>query len=443
MKRLSALLLLIAAGCAGRVAGTVPAAADARAQSITRTIPYGVIQHVVIIVQENRSVDNLFNGLPGADTVTSGKDSHGNTIPLQPISISAPYDIDHRHGAFTTEYDNGGMDGFDKVMIDGKSAPKDAAYGYVPQSQVQPYFDMAEQYAFADRMFQSNSGDSLAAHQYVIAGTAATSAQSRYYAMNNPKGSTYAVGGCDSPSGTLESLIDVDTNDQSQSAFPCFDHPTLMDLLSNAGDTWRYYESRRGPGLWNAPDAISHIRYGPLYGSVIAPNSLFLKDLANGRLASVTWVIPNALQSDHPRQTDGSGPSYVAQMVDAVGQSKFWPNCAIFVVWDDWGGWYDHVAPQQFNYYELGFRVPLIAISPYARTSYVSHTQHEFGSILKFVEESFNLGSLGYTDVRADDLSDMFNFGQRARTFKKIPYPASVQTLQRDSLDTSGPDNDF
>jgi len=92
-------------------------------------------------------------------------------------------------------------------------------------------------------------------------------------------------------------------------------------------------------------------------------------------------------------------------------------------VWDDWGGWYDHVAPQQFNYYELGMRVPFIAISPYARAGYVSHVQHEFGSILHYTEETFGIPSLNYTDRRADDLSDMFNYAQPPIPFQTIPAP--------------------
>ncbi len=90
---------------------------------------------------------------------------------------------------------------------------------------------------------------------------------------------------------------------------------------------------------------------------------------------------PTKLASDHPAVTDGSGPSWVASVVNAVGESPYWNDTAIFVVWDDWGGWYDHVKPHIFNNYELGFRVPFLVISPYARRHYISHTPHEFGSI--------------------------------------------------------------
>jgi phospholipase C len=151
------------------------------------------------------------------------------------------------------------------------------------------------------------------------------------------------------------------------------------------------------------------------------PSSQFLTDIGNGTLSNVTWITPTAQSSDHPMLNDGSGPSWVASVVNAIGESQYWDSTAIFVTWDDWGGWYDHVAPPNYTSYELGFRVPLIVISPYAQNGYVSHTQHEFGSILKFTEEQLNLPSLGTTDERADDLSDCFNFNQSPTPFVTIP----------------------
>jgi phospholipase C len=138
-------------------------------------------------------------------------------------------------------------------------------------------------------------------------------------------------------------------------------------------------------------------------------------------LSNVTWITPTAQASDHPMITDGSGPDWVASVVNAVGESQFWDNTAIFVVWDDWGGWYDHVTPPNYSSYDLGFRVPMLVISPYANNGYVSHVQHEFGSILKFSEEQLGLPSMGTTDERADDLSDCFNFDQSPTPFVAIP----------------------
>ncbi len=117
----------------------------------------------------------------------------------------------------------------------------------------------------------------------------------------------------------------------------------------------------------------------------------------------------------------------MASIVNAVGQSPYWQNTAIFITWDDWGGWFDHVQPQIYNSYELGFRVPLIVVSPYAKPGYVSHVQHEYGSILKYIEETFGLPSLGYTDARADDLADCFNYGQTPTPFQVITADRRAQ----------------
>jgi phospholipase C len=448
-----AVLITAVAACSSSKPALPPnvqTAAGVRSElHLTATSSPGPIRHVVILIMENRSVDNLFNGFPGADTVTEGKDSHGNMVALKPVSLTAPYDLSHRHRAFEIEYDSGKMDGFNNepysLVSPGPSPTPlvDGAYGYVPQSETAPDWTIAEQYAFADRMFQTNEGQSFPAHQYLISGTSVTGTMPGYSVMDNPIGTIYwNIGGCDSKSGTLVPLINPLTNDQSQYAFPCFDHTTLMDLLSAKGIGWRYYSNEQYAGLWNAPDAIKHLRDASNYLKVDrAPDTYFFSDITAGTLPKVSWVIPSTAESDHAGATNGTGPAFVAKVVNAIGNSKYWKHAAIFVVWDDWGGWYDHVAPPQYNYYELGFRVPLIAVSPYARARYVSHVQHEFGSILNFVEEAFglpctapppNCGALGYTDTRSDDLSDMFNYSQTPIVFKTIPAPAISQSTLTD-----------
>jgi phospholipase C len=128
--------------------------------------------------------------------------------------------------------------------------------------------------------------------------------------------------------------------------------------------------------------------------------------------------------------------------VNAIGASPYWSNTAIFITWDDWGGWYDHVAPQIYNSYEYGFRVPLIVVSPYAKTGYVSHVTHDFGSILLFIEETFNLPSLGYADARADDLSDCFNLSQIPTSFERINARYDAEYFLRRVRAPTPPDND-
>lgn len=407
------------------------------------------IKHVVVIVQENRSTNDLFNALPGAETVRVGKNSHGQTVQLLPRPLTAPYDLSHRHAAFTLSYDNGKMDGFDSIITScNKKAkcPPSAirAYGYVPENEVQPYFVMAKRYAFASHMFQTNQGPSFPAHQYLLSGTSTISDGSSLRAAENPlTPQGKHTGGCDSPAGSYVSLIDPYGN-EGQTAFPCFNRISLIKLIEAKALSWRYYQAQPGAGLWNGPDAISPVRYSPQFSTdVVTPPSQVLTDVAAGHLANVVWVTPTVKESDHAGFTDGSGPSWVAAVVNKIGLSKYWKDTAILVVWDDWGGWYDSVPPPQYNSYELAFRVPLIVISPYARARYISTKQHEFGSILKFTERVFKLPSLGTTDVRADDLSDCFDFSQKPRKFKLIPAPLHADYFLRQPLSSQNPDDDF
>lgn len=116
-----------------------------------------------------------------------------------------------------------------------------------------------------------------------------------------------------------------------------------------------------------------------------------LTDIADHKLGAVTWITPDAAESDHADCNSELGPYWVADIVNAIGNSSYWATTAIFITWDDWGGWYDHVPPKIINSYEYCFRVPLIIVSPYAKPGYISHVTHDFGSILKFIEKTYGL----------------------------------------------------
>jgi phospholipase C len=409
----------------------------------------GEIGHVVVIVQENRTPDNLFHGLPNADIADSGMNSAGENITLTPIPLSVPFDLDHGHNAFVKMYDGGKMDGADKLAAGCTSKPAECPppntpFNYVNPAEVQPYFDMAEQYTFADRMFQTNQGPSFPAHQFVIAGTSAPTATSDLFAAENVgfpanAGSTMEAG-CAGPTGETVAMIDP-MGTESTTQFPCFEHQTLVDLLDSHGITWRYYAPSTG-SIWTAPNAIHHLRWSSDWQNVIIPQSKVLTDIANGQLAQVTWVIPDGRASDHPRQNEGTGPSWVASIVNEIGNSAYWADTAILITWDDWGGWYDHVSPPILNSYEYGFRVPLIVVSPYAKKGYVSHAMHDFGSLLRFTEETFHLPSLGYADSRADDLSDCFDFNQTPTTFQSFAAKYDASYFLHDTRRPVDPDDD-
>jgi phospholipase C len=372
------------------------------------------VQHVVIIIQENRSVDDLFNGFPGADTAQAGQTHDGSTVRLTQRSLAAPGDAEHSHGAWVTDWNSGGMNGFDLRAPQGQ--PSTYNYEFVPQSETVPYWNLASTYTFADRFFQSNTGPSFPAHLYLISGQSAMAA-------GNPEISNVPTNpwGCDSPPNAIVQVL-TQNGQLTDGPFPCFDFTTLADEMDNAGVSWRYYAPALGTSgdVWSAFDAIRHIRFGGDWNRVISPETQILTDVSSGSLAQVTWVVPSKINSDHAGSKSTSGPQWVASIVNAIGGSQYWNNTVIFVTWDDWGGWYDHVSPPQLDAMGLGFRVPLIVVSPFAKRAYVSHVQHEFGSILKFTEEQFGLPSLGTTDARADDLSDCFNFGQRLERFVPV-----------------------
>jgi phospholipase C len=437
---------------------------------------WGNIQHVVIIFQENRSTDNMFQDpvliANGADIASSGLNSAGQTIELAPMDLgsngSSPqvYDLDHSHKAFLAMYDGGKMDGADKIVVNcfgvTSCPPPNPQFKYVLPSDVAPYFQLAEQYTFADRMFQTNQGPSFTAHQFIISGTSAPTATSNSFASGNIAGAAAGTqDGCLAPPGAYTTLIGPNGQTLPESIFPCFEHPTLTDLLEAAGVSWRYYTPSAG-GLWTAPNAIEHM-CGPnptppnatacvaadWTSHVVINTKAVLTDIANGQLASVSWVMPSGLASDHAAMNNGSGPSWVASIVNAIGASSYWSNTAIFITWDDWGGWYDHVAPQVIDDgvswgsgYVYGFRVPLIVVSPYAQQGYISHVNHDFGSILNFIEHVYNLPSLGYADAYADDLSDCFDFNQTPQAFKAVKAPLAAEDFLKDHTAETDPDDD-
>ena len=430
--------------------GSSGAAVVGVAGSAATPLTSSPIAHIVVIIQENRTVDNLFNGFPGADTVTTGQNVYGQSVPLRPTLLTAPYDMGHRHGSWLLDYNHAQMNGFSTESLDCYAKPKQcpqsevAAYGYVPEGEIQPYWDMAEQYTFADELFQTNQGPSFPAHQYLISGTSTIRNGSRYKASENPRDTSgkRSQGGCDSvPSASVQTLDQH--GKPGPSVFPCFDRDSILQKMDDRYVSWHYYQEFKGSGEWHAPDAIEAIRNGPSYANVKWPSSSVLDDIKYGRLAEVSFVTPSGLESDHSGRNNGSGPSWVASIVNAIGEnSSYWNSTAIIVTWDDWGGWYDHVPPKIFNSYELGFRVPMIVVSPYAKPNYVSHVPYEFGSILKFIEETFGVASLGTTDTRANDLSDCFNFSAVPRAFRPIAAKYSAAYFEHQPVDRQSIDDD-
>ncbi len=469
---LSSIALLGIAACAS---GSGPAPfAPAPGSALSADRPFdagapGKIDHVVVIMQENRSFDDLFSGFPGADSATAGY-GHGVKYALLPESLAGVFDINHAHVQFLEDYDGGKMDGFDREVIGYKTwlprcsnAPQNIpscwvfqgkpvaqlAYAFVPRAESKPYWTMAREYALGDRTFESNNGPSYPSHQFMIAG------QSQHVA-ENPSADVW---GCDAGGDTYTFLLaygrmdppaaySPKTGREVVGPYPCFRYRTVADLLDAKGTSWGYYAPSFGQNgyFWTAFDAIWRVRYGADWQRVESPETRIFSDIRNGRLPAVSWVVPSSINSDHAGTQSATGPQWVASVVNAIGESRYWKSTAIVIMWDDWGGWYDHVAPPQYRnpqtgaYEGLGFRVPLIVVSPYAKRGYISHRQHEIASSLHFIEATFGLPSLGGADARADALADMFDFSQTPARFKPIPVSMTQRDFERQKLSLEAPD---
>ena len=434
----------------------------------------GKIRHVVIIFQENRTPDNLFQDpvlvAAGADISSTWTDSSGQQVPLSAESLGVSYDLSHSHSSFVAQYDGGKMDGSSLVPVVCYVAPcpNNPWYFYVNPSEVQPYFQMAEQYTFGDRMFQTNEGPSFPAHQFIISGTSAPTASSNLFVAENPSNPAKdgRDAGCFANPAAFVFLADPSGNEVT-TAYPCTEHPALTDQLDAKSISWKYY-TPGASSIWTGPNAIQHI-CGPnapppngtaCVGSdwvndvVIYTTSNpapILTDISSNQLPAVSWIIPAGKNSDHAgTATNTGGPSWVASIVNAIGNSSYWANTAIIVTWDDWGGWYDHVPPPQViddgtswgSGYVYGFRVPLIVISPYAKAAHISHINHDFGSILRFTEETFGLSPVGYADLHSDDLSDCFDMNQTPLAFQTINAPLHATHFLTDRTPPGDPDDD-
>ncbi len=402
----------------------------------------GKIKHVVWIVQENRSFNDLFMGFPHATTAPSGKNSNGQTVKLGPIGLTVVYDIDHgAQGMFAACRGKGKLPGthctntgFDLETQEG--GPPHGQFVYVPQSETKPYWDIAHEFVLADHMFASQLDESFVAHQYIIAAQAQSS-------VNVP----FGPWGCEGGSTDAETTI-TKQRKIGPTQVPCFDYTTLGDELDTAKLSWRFYTSpytKPLGGYWSGYQAVKHIFEGPDWKQdVITPQKRFLTDIKKGQLSNFTWITPMCADSDHLSCGGGYGPSWVTSLVNAVGKSKFWDSTVVFVQWDDWGGTYDPVPPPFKGYDSVGFRVPLMVVSAYAKKDYVSHTPYETASVLRYAEDLFNLPQMSAADARATSpAADCLDFSQKPRTFVPIKAPKGPDFFLRQPLDPRIPDSDF
>jgi phospholipase C len=343
------------------------------------------IQHVVYIMMENHTFDNFFGQFPGAN----GDNSLAHeTDPL-------PSDYNHGSSTANAYIDGGKMDKFESHSM----------YQYT-QSDIPNYWSYAQHFGLGDNFFTSYPTSSTPNHIAMVA------------AQTGGIYETTTQTGCDSQKNDI---VHAESNSGQQYwTYPCENIQSLPNLLDNAGLSWRYYVD---VPIWDTPRMLQ-----PLHGS---PNdvhvSQFITDVKSGNLANVSWLTPTGVSTDHPPSMLEPAQNFVTAEVNAIMNSSYWNNTAIFLTWDDFGGLYDHVAPPQIDTLGLGPRVPLIVISPYAKQGYISHQVSEFSSFVKFAETNWGLPNLGKRDALTSigDLTDYFDFNQNPQSpliLNPIPY---------------------
>ncbi|HLY01694.1 MAG TPA: alkaline phosphatase family protein, partial [Candidatus Cybelea sp.] len=319
--------------------------------SISGTSSTSPIQHIVVVVQENRTFNDFFAQFPGAtgtivgkEKIGKGKNAKTKSIDLKEVDLFTSLSLNHIYPGYLTAYDHGKMDGFNQIIYAGEGPENAEPYEYVNPNQIAPYWTMAEDYALANKMFQTQGSGSFTAHQDLIRGDSAISSSESL--IDYPSESKNW--GCDAPTGAVTSLITTKlVQEPGKGPFPCTkDFPssgsnflTLRDLMDGASPpvSWKYYTPPLSPytpgSLWDAFDLVAPVRYGPEWGTNVDLNQLdIFTDITNGNLPAVSWLIPDGQDSDHPAYKSDTGPSWVAQVVDAIGQSSYWNTTAIIVV---------------------------------------------------------------------------------------------------------------
>ena len=409
------------------------------------------IKHVIIIMQENRSFDHYFGTFPGADGIPM--DAMGNPTPcvpdpnagagkcVKPYHLTADKNVGGPHGsvAYTTCANGGAMDGFIKNAEGGKTGCADPnnpmcsngtlidVMGYHTEAEIPNYWAYAKNFVLQDHMFQPNASWSFPQHLYMVSGWAAECAP-----VNDPMACT----------------TNIDTPGNGKMAGPTNEYPwtDITYLLHKAGVSWKYYLGEGDdphcggdpsecqpmpiaanvPSIWNVLPEFDTVKADGEVGNVVAIDQ-FYADVKAGNLPAVSWVAPAGVVSEHPVALVSAGQGYVTALVNTIMQSPFWDSTAIFISWDDWGGFYDHVVPPKVDQGGYGFRVPALVISPYAKKGFIDKQVLSHDAYLKFIEDVFLGGQRldpktdGRPDSRPDvreasstlgDLMNVFDFNQ-------------------------------
>ena len=381
------------------------------------------LKHIVFIIKENRTFDTYFGAFPGADGARTGRTCDGRTVRLRHARDKTP-DIDHHFMPGLRAVNGGKMNCFDAIY-NGKDLQ-----GYIQYTrrQIPAYWAYARHFVLADRFFSSVYGATGPEHLWTVA------AQSdRFIDHERPGqfGTGFPREYCDDHMERATSFRKMSARDREKAflleesistatrvsrywvdRWPCFDIPVLPDELQRRGISWRYY---RGLNQFVNPlRQIRHVWFGKEHRNILTEPD-FIPDVEAGKLPAVAWLTPPAWFSEHPPGSVCEGENWTIRVVDAIMHSPAWKSTAIVLTWDDFGGFYDHVAPPHVDLYGLGPRVPALVISPWAKRGFIDHTTLEFSSVLKMIERLFRLPSLGPRDRAAHDMLEAFDFSHRPR----------------------------
>lgn len=370
------------------------------------------IKHIIIIMQENHSFDNYFGTFPGAngipsDTCMPRDAKHPSLGCIKPFLITDPKQHDLPHGleASLMAYNNGKMDGF--IQAENND---NATMSYLDDKTIPYYWNFAKHYVLADNFFSSILSYSLPNHWYAIAGQAPAA----------------SIDCCD-PGETVKenraeylreaddtaTIADLFINDTT-TTWKYYDYPVELQGYDNAKRTGQVYD------YWNPFNAKNSTYTENYYSHFVGRDQIFT-DLNQGSLPQVSWIIPSLPISEHPAANVKLGMIWVTDVIDAVMASPYWNSSAIIVTWDDYGGFYDHVSPPSVDKYGIGFRVPAIIISPYAKSGHIDHTTYSLESMLKFIEWRFGIPPLTDRDRNAENMLNAFDFNQQPQAPHAIP----------------------
>jgi phospholipase C len=416
MKRTRMLVILVLAMVA--ITSTWSMTLTAKQAEIPRPPSQGMqrIQHIIWIMQENRTFDNYFGTFPGADGIPPGiclpvrRGSKTCIKPFHMPNLRPTCDLPHEWENSTAAADFGRMDGF--VYAAGTHY----TMGHYDGRDIPNYWDYAKHFTLCDEFFSSQFAESLANHLYAVA------AQS---------------------GGVIHSLGSVTRIDEVLGVTDGFNFAAIVNLLNHAGISWKYYvetNPNKAPphagllwypnpkkfSLWNVLPGFKSVREKPKNMARLVALKEYFDDLKNGTLPQVSYIVPDFADSEHPPALPKYGMWYVTKLVNAVMQSQYWQSTAIFLTWDDYGGFYDHVPPPEVDAFGYGPRVPGIVISPYAKPGYISHDIYDFTSVLKFIEVRYALPHLTSRDYQANDMHDCFDFDQKPLPPLAIPIPPNL-----------------